>query len=190
MLPASSQVSEKKARAWCASKGNIPYFETSAKEGTNVEEAFQVIAKNALKTGEEEEMWVHNPILSYEVHFICQPRLDYTSFSHIATIMSYDFIIYFCICTDLIVKIDNKSCSLGKWQYLHWSHKFFIHILFLLTFFDDVEDTCRTQLMLVTAPNKGQLDVNADQAIWFRKLHQELVILMFFLCRTKFMHVY
>ncbi|KAE8720667.1 Ras-related protein Rab7 [Hibiscus syriacus] len=28
----SRVVSEKKARAWCASKGNIPYFETSAKE--------------------------------------------------------------------------------------------------------------------------------------------------------------
>ena len=51
-----SQVSEKKAKAWCASKGNIPYFETSAKEGTNVEEAFQCIAKNALKSGEEEEL--------------------------------------------------------------------------------------------------------------------------------------
>ncbi|KAJ0076854.1 hypothetical protein Patl1_36390 [Pistacia atlantica] len=52
----SRVVSEKKARAWCASKGNIPYFETSAKEGLNVEEAFQCIAKNALKSGEEEEM--------------------------------------------------------------------------------------------------------------------------------------
>ncbi|RVW16897.1 Ras-related protein Rab7 [Vitis vinifera] len=52
----SRVVSDKKARAWCASKGNIPYFETSAKEGINVEEAFQCIAKNALKTGEEEEM--------------------------------------------------------------------------------------------------------------------------------------
>ncbi|KAF5951641.1 hypothetical protein HYC85_009585 [Camellia sinensis] len=52
----SRLVSEKKARAWCASKGNIPYFETSAKEGINVEEAFQCIAKNALKSGEEEEM--------------------------------------------------------------------------------------------------------------------------------------
>lgn len=50
------QVSEKKARAWCASKGNIPYFETSAKEGINVEEAFQLIAKNALNSGDKEEM--------------------------------------------------------------------------------------------------------------------------------------
>ncbi|KAH9624666.1 hypothetical protein KSS87_001676 [Heliosperma pusillum] len=52
----SRVVPEKKAQAWCATKGNIPYFETSAKEGTNVEEAFQCIAKDALKSGEEEEM--------------------------------------------------------------------------------------------------------------------------------------
>ncbi|KVH92934.1 Small GTPase superfamily [Cynara cardunculus var. scolymus] len=35
--------------------GNIPYFETSAKEGINVEAAFQCIATNALKTEPEEE---------------------------------------------------------------------------------------------------------------------------------------
>jgi len=34
---------------WCQSKGNIPYFETSAKEAINVENAFQTIAKNALQ---------------------------------------------------------------------------------------------------------------------------------------------
>uniref|UniRef100_A0A0D3ELB0 Ras-related protein Rab7 n=3 Tax=Oryza TaxID=4527 RepID=A0A0D3ELB0_9ORYZ len=39
----SRTVSEKKAKAWCASKGNIPYFETSAKEGFNVEAAFEYI---------------------------------------------------------------------------------------------------------------------------------------------------
>jgi Ras-related protein Rab-7A len=50
------QVSEKKAKAWCASKGNIPYFETSAKEDYNVDAAFQCIAKNVLKNESEEEM--------------------------------------------------------------------------------------------------------------------------------------
>ncbi|KAJ0030256.1 hypothetical protein Pint_13186 [Pistacia integerrima] len=54
----SRVVSEKKAKAWCASKGNIPYFETSAKEGFNVEAAFQCIAKDALKNEPEEEMYV------------------------------------------------------------------------------------------------------------------------------------
>ncbi|PSS17923.1 Ras-related protein like [Actinidia chinensis var. chinensis] len=50
----NSRVSEKKARAWCASKGNIPYFETYAKEGFNVDAAFQCIAKNALKNEPED----------------------------------------------------------------------------------------------------------------------------------------
>ncbi|KAL3610626.1 hypothetical protein D5086_001646 [Populus alba] len=52
----SRVVSEKKAKAWCAAKGNIPYFETSAKEGFNVDAAFQSIAKNALKNEPEEEI--------------------------------------------------------------------------------------------------------------------------------------
>lgn len=43
------QVSGSKAKAWCASKGDIPYYETSAKSAINVEQAFQTIAKNALK---------------------------------------------------------------------------------------------------------------------------------------------
>eukprot|EP00268_Persea_americana_P065496 TRINITY_DN8750_c0_g1_i2.p2 TRINITY_DN8750_c0_g1~~TRINITY_DN8750_c0_g1_i2.p2 ORF type:complete len:102 (-),score=18.07 TRINITY_DN8750_c0_g1_i2:54-359(-) len=38
------QVSEKKAKAWCASKGNIPYFETSAKEGMFPLEAHHAFA--------------------------------------------------------------------------------------------------------------------------------------------------
>lgn len=43
------QVTTKRAQAWCQSKNNIPYFETSAKEAINVEQAFQTIARNALK---------------------------------------------------------------------------------------------------------------------------------------------
>lgn len=42
------QVSEKVARDWCASRGNIPYFETSAKEGYNVDDAFLCVAQTAL----------------------------------------------------------------------------------------------------------------------------------------------
>ena len=41
-------MSLKRAQQWCQSKNHIPYFETSAKEAINVEQAFQTIAKNAL----------------------------------------------------------------------------------------------------------------------------------------------
>lgn len=50
------QVSQKRAMTWCQSKGNIPYFETSAKEAINVEQAFQTIAKNALQQEAEVEL--------------------------------------------------------------------------------------------------------------------------------------
>lgn len=67
-------ISAKRAMAFCSSKGNIPYFETSAKEAVNVEQAFEsklqchceiltsnallmlvVIARNALAQEESEE---------------------------------------------------------------------------------------------------------------------------------------
>eukprot|EP01137_Pigoraptor_chileana_P007044 Opistho-2@52058 len=50
-------VSQKRALAWCQSKNNIPYFETSAKESINVEQAFQTIAKNALQQETEVELY-------------------------------------------------------------------------------------------------------------------------------------
>jgi Ras family len=43
---------------WCQSKGNIPYFETSAKEAINVEQAFQTAAKNALQQEADVQMLV------------------------------------------------------------------------------------------------------------------------------------
>lgn len=50
------QVTQKRAMTWCQSKGNIPYFETSAKEAINVEQAFQTVAKNALQQEAEVEL--------------------------------------------------------------------------------------------------------------------------------------
>jgi Ras-related protein Rab-7A len=55
-------VSDKKARAWCAAKGDIPHFETSAKEDINVEAAFQTIARNALRNEAEEELYVPDTV--------------------------------------------------------------------------------------------------------------------------------
>uniref|UniRef100_A0A671MDA7 RAB7a, member RAS oncogene family n=1 Tax=Sinocyclocheilus anshuiensis TaxID=1608454 RepID=A0A671MDA7_9TELE len=42
-------------------KNNIPYFETSAKEAINVEQAFQTIARNALKQETEVELYNEFP---------------------------------------------------------------------------------------------------------------------------------
>jgi len=55
-LENSRVVNAKKAQAWCQTKGEIPYFETSAKEAINVEQAFQTIAKNAMKEEEEVDL--------------------------------------------------------------------------------------------------------------------------------------
>eukprot|EP00271_Cylindrocystis_brebissonii_P011579 TRINITY_DN29449_c0_g1_i1.p1 TRINITY_DN29449_c0_g1~~TRINITY_DN29449_c0_g1_i1.p1 ORF type:complete len:207 (-),score=44.33 TRINITY_DN29449_c0_g1_i1:1111-1731(-) len=55
-------ISEKKAKAWCASKGNIPYFETSALQDFNVDAAFQTIAKNALRNETDDDFYLPDTI--------------------------------------------------------------------------------------------------------------------------------
>ncbi|KAH0449826.1 hypothetical protein IEQ34_020518 [Dendrobium chrysotoxum] len=47
------QVSDKAAIDWCVAKGDIPYYETSAKEGCNIEDAFLSIAQTALASQHE-----------------------------------------------------------------------------------------------------------------------------------------
>ncbi|ODV62970.1 Rab family GTPase YPT7 [Ascoidea rubescens DSM 1968] len=42
-------ITTKKALSLCESLGNIPYFETSAKENVNIEVAFDIVARNALQ---------------------------------------------------------------------------------------------------------------------------------------------
>uniref|UniRef100_A0A0E0C6Z9 Ras-related protein Rab7 n=1 Tax=Oryza meridionalis TaxID=40149 RepID=A0A0E0C6Z9_9ORYZ len=53
----SRVVSEKKAMEWCSSKGNIPYFETSAKEDRNVDSAFLSVAKLALEHERDQDIY-------------------------------------------------------------------------------------------------------------------------------------
>eukprot|EP00096_Caligus_rogercresseyi_P013671 TRINITY_DN629_c0_g1_i1.p1 TRINITY_DN629_c0_g1~~TRINITY_DN629_c0_g1_i1.p1 ORF type:complete len:209 (-),score=56.94 TRINITY_DN629_c0_g1_i1:260-886(-) len=54
-------VSSKRAQHWCHSKNEVPYFETSAKEAINVEQAFLTIAKNALAQETEDNFHDHFP---------------------------------------------------------------------------------------------------------------------------------
>ena len=58
----SRVVSQKRALTWCQAKGDIPYFETSAKEATNVEQAFQIIARNALQQDSEDDIYLPDTI--------------------------------------------------------------------------------------------------------------------------------
>ncbi|KAJ3194821.1 hypothetical protein HK101_001823 [Irineochytrium annulatum] len=61
MEESKRQVSLKRALAWCEQKGKIPYFETSAKEAINVDQAFQTIAKLALQQETDVELYSDFP---------------------------------------------------------------------------------------------------------------------------------
>eukprot|EP00933_Yihiella_yeosuensis_P082453 TRINITY_DN96344_c0_g1_i1.p1 TRINITY_DN96344_c0_g1~~TRINITY_DN96344_c0_g1_i1.p1 ORF type:complete len:238 (+),score=53.25 TRINITY_DN96344_c0_g1_i1:80-715(+) len=54
-LESKRKVTAARAQAWCKSKNNIPYHETSAATAQNVEVAFQEIARRALKQEHSEE---------------------------------------------------------------------------------------------------------------------------------------
>lgn len=78
-------VSQKRAMTWCQSKGNIPYFETSAKEATNVEQGFQAACANALQQEAEADLQVarrrpttlHMPAARLTRDYMCSRLSDY-----------------------------------------------------------------------------------------------------------------
>ena len=49
------KVSEQKIKQFCQSKGNIAYFETSAKDNLNVDKAFEEVARLAFKREVKDE---------------------------------------------------------------------------------------------------------------------------------------
>jgi Ras-related protein Rab-7A len=42
-------------KQYCSQKGNIAYFETSAKDATNVDKAFEEVARLAFKREQKED---------------------------------------------------------------------------------------------------------------------------------------
>ena len=51
------KVSTAKASQWCKNNNNLPFFEVSAKDAINVDDAFSTIARNALAQVKEEEVF-------------------------------------------------------------------------------------------------------------------------------------
>lgn len=51
----------KRAQQWCRSKGDIPYFETSAKDALNIAEAFHSVARSSLVRETESELFNEFP---------------------------------------------------------------------------------------------------------------------------------
>ncbi len=49
----TTQVSQREAREWSASKGNVTYMEVSAKENINVEQLFRQVFAHALDQASE-----------------------------------------------------------------------------------------------------------------------------------------
>ena len=52
-------ISTRKATQWCEANGNMYYCETSAKEATNVDQAFSVVAKKAMEKAKSEKYVSH-----------------------------------------------------------------------------------------------------------------------------------
>lgn len=104
------QVTTKRAQAWCQSKNNIPYFETSAKEAINVEQAFQTIARNALK-----QVWHKNL---------------YTFYFDFALVIVFHQHRCYCTAKQMLTAVYTLThCHDLNWLHLNF-HWFFISFLY------------------------------------------------------------
>jgi len=68
-------ITSRKATQWCESNGNMYYCETSAKEATNVDQAFSVVAKKAMEKAksENEDIDLNTTKLSLDGDFKAPP---------------------------------------------------------------------------------------------------------------------
>ena len=72
---AERKVQAPKIKQYCETKSNMPYFETSAKDNTNVEAAFEEVAKLAFKrNSKEDEIFIPNRVELKATNQQTQPK--------------------------------------------------------------------------------------------------------------------
>ena len=72
---AERKVQASKIKQYCETKSNMPYFETSAKDNTNVEAAFEEVAKLAFKrNSKEDEIFIPNRVELKATNQQTQPK--------------------------------------------------------------------------------------------------------------------
>ena len=72
---AERKVQAPKIKQYCETKSNMPYFETSAKDNTNVEAAFEEVAKLAFKrNSKEDEIFIPNRVELKTTNQQTQPK--------------------------------------------------------------------------------------------------------------------
>jgi len=69
-------VQTRKSKAWCEQNGDMQFCETSAKEATNVDQAFQIVAKKAMEKAklENEDIDLNAAKLTLDENYAPAPR--------------------------------------------------------------------------------------------------------------------
>uniref|UniRef100_H2LQH7 small monomeric GTPase n=1 Tax=Oryzias latipes TaxID=8090 RepID=H2LQH7_ORYLA len=68
------QVSGEDARQWCRENGGLPYFETSAKDATNVASAFEEAVRRVLASDDRDDHVIHADTVRLQKKTQSEPR--------------------------------------------------------------------------------------------------------------------
>ncbi|KAF7632669.1 hypothetical protein Mgra_00007891 [Meloidogyne graminicola] len=127
---AARAVHAKRAEGWCQSKCNMPYFEVSAKEALNVDEAFMEIAKAALARDAQE---MENPSFPDQINLRAPSSSQQRKTPSSTNILHYYLIKYFYFLTQNYLAHALTNCLTAVYLFAKLLNFYlFIFFTFLL----------------------------------------------------------